>query len=181
MGCCPPTGTRLICYLLSSVVLMLWLVNPILGAVATVVLIAVFFRGDFILAKIDSAFTRCEAALRLSRPARVPGHLYCPECGLRLQSSAVAGPTPHYDCPSCAGAWCGTEELSGSQSLRAARWNADSSDQKASPLPCPKCARPMEQGGWVGAPITAHHCPACSGTWVPRLNWVWLELESRRA
>ena len=180
MGCCPPPGTRLACYLLSSVVLMLWLVNPILGAVSTLALVAVFLRGDFILAKIDSTFTRCEAALRLSRSARVSGRLYCPGCGLRLQCSSVVGPAPHYDCPSCAGAWCGTEELSRSRSLRDARWKADSPDRKASPLPCPKCARLMEQGGWSGVPITAHRCPDCSGTWFARLDWVWLEMESRR-
>ena len=181
MGCCPspegmPPGIRIAAYLLSSVVLMLWMINPILGAVSSLVLVVLYLRGQFILAKMDSVFTRCEVALRLSRSARVPGRLYCPGCGLRLQSSLLPGPTPHYACPSCAGAWCGYEELSGTRSLRAVPWNADSSEKRTSPLPCPKCARPMEQGGWVGAPITAHRCPTCSGTWVPRLDWAWLEL-----
>lgn len=167
------------CFLAGGAIL-LWLIHPRLGAAATVLLAALYFWGPWLLAKMDVAFTRCEVALRQSRRARRPGLLYCPECGLRLDSRADGKPVAHYVCPSCGGAWCGWEELCAFLSSRRARWKADPADALAAVLPCPKCARPMEAGGWAGAPISAHRCSVCTGSWVPRLSWVWFELESPR-
>ena len=180
MACCPPPSEgRILAILFASLVVLFWLVNPRLGAAATVLLLVCLWQGRSILAKLEAACNLCEAAVRRHRQARGPGRLHCPDCGLRLEPIKAAGPTPHYDCPACSGCWCGSRELSACPALEGkGDWKADSPG--TAPLPCPKCGRDLEPGGWAGTPISAHRCTGCAGTWVPRMSWVWLQLDTRR-
>lgn len=181
MGCCqPPSESKILFCFLAAGTLLLWLVNPRLGAAATALLAVLYFCGSWLLARMNVVVTRCELAVRQSRRVRRPGLLYCPECGLHLASRADGKPVMHYLCPSCGGAWCGSEDLAAFLSRGAAQWKTDPADGAAA-LPCPKCTRPLEAGGWAGAPVAAHRCPACLGTWVPRMSWLWFEMGLPRA
>ena len=183
MACCSPPEDpefRIVFYLLLSLVLLLLLISPRLGLIGTVILAALYFFGTFILSKLDPVMTRFELALRRTRQARNPGLFYCPECGLHLKALKDGNPVPHYCCPSCSGAWCGLEELSGAGPCSEAKWKPEAPGSEASPLRCPKCKCAMERGGWAGAPLTVHRCAKCATVWVPRLSWAWLEMELPR-
>jgi len=180
MGSSPPSGLRALGFFVAGVALLLWAVRPTLGLAATLLLALAYLRGAWLLGTLESLLQRCEAALRLSRAARRAGLLYCPQCGLHLSSRLDHRPLPHYVCPSCSGVWCGSQELCGLGDRLGARWKPDPPAHREAALPCPKCAKPLEQGGWVGAPITGHRCCECQGTWLSRLSWVWLEMDAPR-
>ncbi len=93
--------------------------------------------------------------------------MQCPRCHVEAKEMFQQGVMIDF-CPSCKGLWMDGGEINyfaQDPGLVAEKLKAPLIAEHGSELECPRCQKPMREGGLIESSLKIDHCPSCNGLW----------------